>query len=388
MIDDQYDSLGKGLKISVIPPVEASNRNALFLGVRHDHGVSPYSANTHWLDCYMAVWDRAKELGVEIGTWDVLPPGEADVVIGMTPANSKNNAVDQKRKWPHLKAILVTMETALGSRYMLNPRNIAEYDAIMTYNQHLVDNQRYFFLPPRAFNLNRLRTGPPFEKRRAGILVGTNWLIKYNRTGLMAMRRGWKFSLKDWFDYVIYAGELIRYRASVGKACAVHPSGQFDIFGKGWEIYPETAAKCLGVPKESTLDYLGNYRFDFAFENQTSDCGLISERIWDALWADTVPVYRGHKLIDKFIPRDCFIDATQFKNPKAMLDWLAKSPKEVWSRYRQAGRDFLNGPEIKPFLPEGFADGFIKTIIKVARGRGLQPASGLKTAAERIPTGT
>ena len=371
MNDDHFDSLGAGLRISVIPPVECLNRNAIFLGMRHDS--SAHSANIHWMDCFMSVWDRSKELGVEIETWDVLPPGEADVVIGMTPANSKNNAVDQKRKWPHLKAILVTMETALGSRYMLNPRNIAEYDAIMTYNQHLVDNQRYFTYPPRAFHRHRLRTGPPFEQRRTGVLVGSTFLLKYNRMGLMAMRRGWKFSFKDWFDYAFYTGELIRYRARVGRACAVHPSGKFDIFGQGWEIYPETATKCLGVPKESTLDYLGNYRFDFAFENHSSDCSLISERIWDALWADTVPVYRGNKLIDQVIPRECYIDAEQFESPKAMLDWLVKCPKDVWSRYRKAGREFVSGAGVKPYLPEEFAKGFLRTIFRVARASSLPP---------------
>jgi hypothetical protein len=116
---------------------------------------------------------------------------------------------------------------------------------------------------------------------------------------------------------------------------------------------------------------LGQYRFDFAFENHSSDCGLISERIWDALWADTVPVYRGHTLIGRYVPKECYIDATEFESPKAMLDWLAECPRDVWARYRQAGRDFVTGPGVEPFLPEAFARDFLKTILRVARAGNL-----------------
>ncbi len=363
MMVDQTRSCDAGLRICVIPPVDAYNQNALFLGARSD--VSSHSANTHWMDCFMAVWDRAKELHVEIGTWDILTPDRADIIVGMTQPNSKNDAIVQKRQWPHLKAVLAVWETALGARYVHNPANYSEYDAILTYNQHVVDFKRYFPLLPRAYYRHRLRTGAAFEQRRLGILVGSNRPFKY-RSGLNTMRHGWKFSIMDWLDYVFCPGELIRYRASVGKACAVHPSNGFDICGEGWDLLPETKGKCLGIPKGSTLDYLGNYRFDFAFENHSSDCGLISERIWDALWADTVPVYRGHTQIDKVVPQECYIDATQFDSPKDMLEWIEKCPKNVWADYREAGRSFVMSAAVEPYLPHEFANRFLSTILGLA----------------------
>jgi alpha(1,3/1,4) fucosyltransferase len=366
-----------GLKLSVIPPAVGMNQNALFEGVRHDQQATPMSANTHWLDCFIAVGARAKQLGVQLGTWDVLPPKDADAVIGMTLPTSKDNALDQKRKWPHLKALLITWETSLGSQYLFSPRNTTEYAAVFTYNQHLVDYRHYFPFPPRAFYPHRVRAGPPFTQRKIGILVGTMWPLKYNRTGLMALRHGWKFSFKDWLDYVFCPGELVSYRAQVGKACAVHSSGGFDLFGRGWERFPETATKSLGIPTGSTLDYLGHYRFDLAFENQSSDCSLISERIWDALWADTVPVYRGHKFIDRVIPRECYVDAAQFRSPQEMLDWLADCPEEVWSQYRQAGRAFITGAGVQPYLPEPFATRFLDTVMRVMQAPVFTPASVL-----------
>jgi Glycosyltransferase family 10 (fucosyltransferase) C-term len=95
---------------------------------------------------------------------------------------------------------------------------------------------------------------------------------------------------------------LIRFRSEFGKICANYEAAPVDIFGEGWEMLPETHAICLGIAKESTLRYVGKYRYYFAFENQTSDCALISERVWDALWGDTVPVYLGHTGLDQFVP--------------------------------------------------------------------------------------
>jgi hypothetical protein len=180
------------------------------------------------------------------------------------------------------------------------------------------------------------------------------------------MKRGWKFSLNDWIDYVFCPGELIRFRAQVAKACAMYEQKGFDIFGEGWDLLPETRNICLGVPRESTLTYVGRYRYYFAFENHTGHDSLISERVWDALWGDAVPVYRGHTGIDQFIPRDCYIDARDFRNAKEMLDWLYRTPRGRWEKYRCAGREFIGSRSVEKFLPEVFAKRFLRQIAVIA----------------------
>jgi hypothetical protein len=115
------------------------------------------------------------------------------------------------------------------------------------------------------------------------------------------------------------------------------------------------------------LEYLGNYRYYFAFENHASSSGLISERIWDALWGDSVPVYLGNSELDRYISRECYIDATKFSSPKEMLDWLCQLPREVWSNYREAGREFIHGDEVDKFLPDAFARQFVDQVAAIAR---------------------
>jgi hypothetical protein len=320
------------------------------------------------MDCFAAVFNKGKELNITFATADVMPKQDADILIYMFPPNSPKDVLAQKLRCPGQKAILVIWETALGSRYVFNPRNHVAYDAVFTYRNNLVDDKRYFPLPPRAYYRHRIAIGLPFGQRRIGCLVGTNWKIR-RHSGLFTMRKGWDFSLRDWIDYAFCPGELISFRAEVGKACATYESGGFDVFGQGWDLLRETRDVCLGVPKESTLSYVGKYRYYFAIENQTSDCGLISERVWDALWGDSVPVYLGHTGLDQFVPRECYIDARQFDQPAKMLEWLHRTPESAWARYHRAGREFIHSNAVEKFLPEAFAEYFVTRIAAIA-GRG------------------
>lgn len=336
---------------------------------------SSHAPNTHWLDWFAELHKQGSDLGVRFFTSDLLPPEKADVLIYLSQPDSPSDVIAQKQRHPRLKTVFVTYETSLGARYLFNPKNHAGFDAIMTYNKELVDGETYFYLPPRAYYRHRIKEGLPFEQRRIACLVGTNRRMKY-RSGLFTMKKGWHLSWRDWYDYVFCPGQLISYRSRVGAACATYARGTFDIYGEGWELVPETQQVFLGVPTENTLNYIGNYRYYFAFENHVSDSGLISERIWDALWGDSVPVYYGNQTIDEFVPRECFLDATQFANPRDMLKCLSGWPKETWSRYREAGREFIRSEAAERFLPGPFAEAFLQRIIQVASKRESGEARG------------
>lgn len=353
------------IKVSLIVPHQGLNGNAAFEGRREDNGA--HAPNIHWQDVYVALHKKALGKGFNLATSDLISIDEADIAIYMLLPNSPDDIVRQKQKTPKLKAILLLQETSLGCRYTFNPRNHFGYDAIITYNDRLSDGRRYFPMRSQAFFRHRISIGPPFDQRRVGCLVGTNRKMSYRRSGLMAMKKGWHFSWQDWLDYVFCPGELITYRSKVGRLCAQYAPGIFDIFGEGWEIHEETRRRCQGVPKSSTLSYIGNYRYYFAFENHESENSLISQRIWDALWADTVPVYRGNKQVSRVIPRNCYVDAASFKKPKEMLDWLVRAPEKEWSEIRDAGRAFIHSKQIEAHLPEACAEELLQPIIEVAK---------------------
>jgi hypothetical protein len=360
---------GEAIRVAVIPPTSAFNQNALFESRRLDSGA--HSPNVHWLDCFAAVRDRGKGLNILFDTADMISLDDADALVYMAQPESPNHVLQNKRKYPELKSVLMMLETSLGCRYVANRENHTVYDAVITYIDTLVDDKRYFFLPPRAYFRDRVRNGLPFAERKMGCLVGTNRKMGY-RTGLVTMRKGWKFSLRDWIDYISCPGELISYRSEVGKMCAKYGERGFDLFGEGWELFRETREICKGVPRASALDYIGSYRYYFALENHTGPHSFISERIWDALWGDAVPVYRGNTRLSNFVPPECYIDAMRFRSTQDLFEYLCALSGHEWWQYRSAGRDFIHGERIAEFLPEAFADRFLGYIMTIVSSK-LEP---------------
>ncbi len=349
--------------VSFIPPNGELANNALFEGRRE--GTGSHTPNAHWLDCYAALHGAARRHNIAMNTADLVPPEAADIVAYMLQP-TPHDILAFKRKNPKKKTLLILLETSLGAAYAFNARNHQGFDAVLTYKPSLIDYKKYFPMRPRAYDRSRIRTGKPFGERRVGCLVGTNRRYRF-RSGIMARKAGWRFSWADWIDYACAPGELITYRAEVARLCARYASGTFDIYGEGWDIYPETRERCLGVPKTSTLDYIGGYRYYFAFENHRAEESLISERIWDALWGDAVPVYCGNPNLAKCVPRDCFVNATDFGTPTEMLDWLARSSESEWAKFRDAGRAFLRGRAIERFLPDACGKELLEPFLMLAK---------------------
>ncbi len=95
-----------------------------------------------------------------------------------------------------------------------------------------------------------------------------------------------------------------------------------DIYGRFW---PE--GKTLKEPENtdtvrSKHEILTNYKFNVCLENTDFDY-YVSEKIWHAIKARTLPVYRGggQKIYDDF-PKNSFIDTQDFKSIPELLDYL------------------------------------------------------------------
>jgi hypothetical protein len=317
------------------------------------------------MDCYAVLYEKARNHKIIMSTADVLPPEQADIVVYMSQP-TPHAILEFKQNNPRIKTLLILLETSLGGAYGYRPWNHQGFDAILTYKSSLVDHKKYFPMRPHAYDHSRIRIGGPFAQRRVGCLVGANRRFRY-RSGAMMRTKGWRFSWADWIDYVFCPGELITYRSKVGRLCAQYDLGVFDIYGEGWEIFPETRNRCLGVPQASSLQYLGEYRYCFAFENHYGRESLISERIWDALWGDAVPVYYGNPDVSKYIPKECFINAADFASPSKMLEWLERSSERDWAKFHDAGRTFLHSNKMDEFLPEACAEELLEPFLVLSR---------------------
>jgi hypothetical protein len=100
---------------------------------------------------------------------------------------------------------------------------------------------------------------------------------------------------------------------------------------------------------------LGNYKFVIASENYLGSQGYISEKIFDAILGGSVPVYLGEIKIADFVPKNSFIDASEFHSLENLVFALAKMSEEEWQQIRSAGKAFLNSNEFQEFTNQKFA---------------------------------
>jgi hypothetical protein len=133
------------------------------------------------------------------------------------------------------------------------------------------------------------------------------------------------------------------------------PDQGFVLRGTGWErIRPGEAPWWRRpipwanepTPCDDKLEVLAGCRFALTLEN-ASYPGYVTEKIFDAFRAGTVPVYMGAPDIRDFVPEDCFVDYRQFPTPEALWSHLQAMPEGRWREYREAARRFLASPRFE-----------------------------------------
>lgn len=154
--------------------------------------------------------------------------------------------------------------------------------------------------------------------------------------------------------------------------------GQLDLYGRGWDSlwrippkYRKQLNPIIGKSIKSVDDkisLLKRYRFNLCFENVRYP-GYVTEKIFDAMMANTIPVYFGAPDISDFVPREAFIDASRFSNfedlHRLMSDFSADSAASMLA----AAQTFLHSKDGSQFSHEGVALSLLEKIKAHVDGR-------------------
>jgi alpha(1,3/1,4) fucosyltransferase len=147
----------------------------------------------------------------------------------------------------------------------------------------------------------------------------------------------------------------------------------FDLYGESWERkhpaitagqYQRTRRAFRGQAPEK-FELLGGYRFALAYENSRFP-GYLSEKLFDCLYAGTIPVYDGAPDVACYVPPEVFIDATQFDSPAELERFLLSVDKRQADDYLAAGQAFLRSPAFEPWCAQSFARELIDILVAEA----------------------
>ncbi|MGC8604542.1 MAG: glycosyltransferase family 10 domain-containing protein, partial [Desulfomonilaceae bacterium] len=104
---------------------------------------------------------------------------------------------------------------------------------------------------------------------------------------------------------------------------------------------------------------LGKFRFNLVFENCIFP-GYLTEKIFDAMLAGTVPIYLGAPDIQDFVPKECFVDFRDYHDFNELWQDIASWDEKHWLGKIDAIKSYLSSNQFEPFRREKVAENYFR----------------------------
>lgn len=278
---------------------------------------------------------------IDLHTQDLCSLEEAEYVIySDIPKNISSI------KYPE-KSILLLFECEVVRPNNWDYKNHRLFKFIFSWNDNVIDNKKYF-----KFNF-----------------TGSDKILfkKFSeKNKLCTMIAGNKF--------IYHPQELYSKRIEAIKWFEKNQPNQFDFYGLGWEhhvfkfrsnIIAKIFNKISFLTKllakhwpqyrgsvKSKLEVLQNYKFSICYENAKDIKGYITEKIFDSMSAGCIPIYWGAPNISEYVPKDCYIDRTDFLSYEELFTYISEMTEEQYNNRLLAIEMYMTSDRYKLFEPK------------------------------------
>lgn len=124
----------------------------------------------------------------------------------------------------------------------------------------------------------------------------------------------------------------------------------------------------IKVNKKIKMKFFTKYDFAFIFENLNNEMGAISEKIWDAFSAGSIPIYFGAPNIAGYIPSNCFVCYKSFEKPHNHISLMTKKEKEkIWNQIVI----FMNSFDYLKFTSKEFPKNILSHIKRLVKTKPI-----------------
>lgn len=174
------------------------------------------------------------------------------------------------------------------------------------------------------------------------------------------------------------AGELYSERERAIIYFANMRTG-FDLYGMGWEkCNSEEIIKTYRGSVNDKKDTLKNYKFTLCFENTKGVRGYITEKIFDCFSAGSVPIYYGAPNIDKYIPKECYVDFRDFETYDVLYDFLYTMSESQYNKYLDAAKNFIESDDYSSVNAIGYVDTLVKGLVEIGNKEVCRSVLGFR----------
>lgn len=221
-----------------------------------------------------------------------------------------------------------------GEPVVVKPQNCKEgYEALkdtfnyfMTVDRTAVDNEHIFFRTLPYYDYPEWRN-EPFAKKK-----------------LMANLSGNKHSE--------HKNEIYTVREEIITFMEKEHLDEISLYGPGWN--KEEHPSYLGMV-DSKREVYHYHKFALSLENTKNVPGYITEKIFDCFNFGIVPIYWGAPDVYEYIPKNCFIDYTEYKSPEKLYEYLKAMPENEYEEYLKNIKAFMDEPKnMEPFSSKTF----------------------------------
>ena len=241
---------------------------------------------------------------------------------------------------PHMKkqSYLWLLESPVSIEIESVDRYKTYFNKIFTWRKAISDEKQTIYMPI-PYTYENIKTDVSLKDKKALFsMVATNltghnynlrakvviWFIKNHHYTLVFYGRGWN------------------------KIKSVLSPSEKEILKKSYKGWVH-----------DKIDAISKTKFSFAFENIRFH-DYVSEKIYDVMAANTVPVYSGAPNIQDYVPKECFIDYHSFKNNEEMYDVLSKMDDATYQSYINCINNFMQNPERHPNYYKNVANKILK----------------------------
>lgn len=315
--------------VYIDPPYSVYYQNRLF--DKHDKVLNRDDS----LVPYIRLKEALADSGRILHTADYLPETNASADYYSVGVMSNFQRLSQRADVRLRAFIIMEPPVVQPALYQALPDITAAFDEVYLHNTagvgyslHGVDQSklRQLYWPQPINDVRESFWNNPHRQRRIVVINGNH--IPRSRTS-----------------------ELYSKRIKVMADLAEH--GLIDLYGRGWERWWSRASMwwpywrhrraLMSIYKgacDSKYEVLSQYHFSLCFENMSMS-GYVTEKIFDCLYAGTVPLYLGAPDIAELIPADAYIDCRNFGSWQEMQDQVMALSDARIAEIRNAGRQFL-----------------------------------------------
>jgi hypothetical protein len=333
------------------------NKNRMFENVSAEIGDDLIYPTVYMAKCL-------KELGHHAATIDTAPLESFDAVVFLDyPDYSfwlRNSYFRRLVNRGDKPLYLVLFESPAIRPDNWNRANHVPFKKVFTWHPAWVDGRKYI----RMRMPHKLPQFAPYAPSQAGKFCCLIASQKYS-----------------WAPEELYSERLRAIRWFEKN----HPD-EFDLYGQRWDrpffkkkwsrfnpILALLYKKCPWLPRRrlfpsargsvaSKREIMRQYKFSICYEN-ASYPGWLTEKMLDAMFGGSVPVYLGDPEVEKVVPKEAFLDKRQFADYDTLYRHLKGMSQAEYEGHRRAIHGFVHGDLIKPFGAEAFTEMILREIV-------------------------